>query len=356
MLDFTSSLYLGLRHPAGSGRQWPALTLGKPAALQAAPGAEAVAAELAALQGCEAATLLPSTLHLFWDLFDQFGQRGTVICVEAGTYAIASWGVQRAAAMGAAVHVFAAGDVCALERLMAATARGRRHLLVVCDGLRPGHDRQSPLAVFALLAARHGGCLVLDDTQALGVVGAGGGGSMRRHGLIGAPVLVGASLSKGFGVPLAVLAGSRCALQRFEAASQTRMHTSPPSAASIEAARHALAVNRRCGDRLRALLLQRVRQFRGRLSTLRLRCSGGDFPVQQLLPLPGIDMTALHAALLARRVRSVLHASGALGPARLSFIFTAALTAACVEQAVQALAQAVSALRQFAHPQLAEVS
>jgi 8-amino-7-oxononanoate synthase len=269
---------------------------------------------------------------------------------------MASWGVQHAAAQGAAVHVFAARHVAALERLMAATACGRRRLFVVCDGLRPGQDRQSPLAAFATLVARHGGCLVLDDTQALGVVGAGGGGSLRRHGLIGAPVLVGASLAKGFGAPLAVLAGPRRALQRFEAASRTRVHTSPPSAANIESARHALAVNRCCGDRLRARLLQRVRQFRSHLSALRLRCSGGDFPVQQLLPLPGIDMAALHAALLARRVRTVLHANGASGSARLSFIFTAALSAACVDRAVLALAQAILSLRQTVRPQLVEAS
>ena len=48
---------------------WEALTLGRPAALQEPPDADAVASELARLQGCEAGALLPSTLHLFWDLF-----------------------------------------------------------------------------------------------------------------------------------------------------------------------------------------------------------------------------------------------------------------------------------------------
>src|SRR6185295_15272240 len=116
-------------------------------------------------------------------------------------------------------------------------------------------------------------------------------------------VIVGASLAKGFGVPLAVLSGSGPMLRWFEARSQVRVHTSPPSLAAIEAARHALALNRRCGDTLRARLLQRVRQFRRRLAALRLRCSGGAFPVQSLAPLPGVDLPALHAALLQRQVR-----------------------------------------------------
>ena len=68
MLDFTSALYLGLRHPSPSLRPWPGLTTGKPAALQPAPGSAAIAGEFAALVGCERATPAASTLHLFWDL------------------------------------------------------------------------------------------------------------------------------------------------------------------------------------------------------------------------------------------------------------------------------------------------
>lgn len=319
-----------------------------------------MARELAALQGTEAATLLPSTLHLFWDLFGLLAPRGSVVCVEAGTYAVARWGIERAASCGAVVLEFEAGDMVALEGLVEVTAPARRRLLIACDGLRPGSDTPTPLAAYAALARRHGGCLVIDDTQALGVLGAGGGGSLRQHGIKGAPVIVGASLAKGFGVPVAVLAGSQALLRWFEARSQTRLHSSPPSVAVIEAARYALALNRGCGDALRARLRRRVRQFRERLAALRVRCSGGDFPVQSLTPLPGIDMAALHAALLQRRVRAVLHSDGTDAAARLSFVFTAAHSAACVERAVCALAQALDALRRSfrsaLQPPLAEAS
>lgn len=364
MLDFTSSLYLGLRHPGHGAR--PALSLGRPAALQEPPGAAAVARELAALQGAEAATLLPSTLHLFWDLLGLLARPGTVLCVEAGTYAVARWGVERAAARGATVRGFAAADADGLERLAEAAAGAGQRLLIVCDGVRPGRDHPSPIDRYAATAARHGGCLVLDDTQALGVLGREGGGTLRRFGLEDAPVLVGASLAKGFGVPVAALSGSRSMLRWFEALSQTRVHASPPSLPVIEAARHALALNRRFGDALRARLMRRVRQFRRRLAALRLRCCGGAFPVQSLAPLPGIDMAALHAALLRRQVRAVLHEESAAVPptpqprlqaqtsARLSFVITAAHTAACIERAVLALAQALAALRRPFHPFLAE--
>ena len=58
MPDFTSALYLGLTHEAGTLKTWNQLTTGKPAALKDPPGALALAAELAALTGQEAAGLL----------------------------------------------------------------------------------------------------------------------------------------------------------------------------------------------------------------------------------------------------------------------------------------------------------
>ena len=352
MADFTSALYLGLQHPSATLPGWSALTLGRPAALEEPPGACAVATELAALQGCEAATLLPSTLHLFWDLFGILGRQGATIYVEATTYAIARWGVQHGEALGAPVHRFTFGDAAGLERLMRRGANCRGRPLIVCDAVRPGSDRQSPLARYASLAAQYGGCLVLDDTQALGVLGYGaragapmgfgGGGSLRHQALGGAHIIVGASLAKGFGVPVAALSGSRAMVRLFEERSQTRIHASPPSAAAIHAAGQALALNRRCGDALRLRLVQRVRRFRQRLAQWYLRATGGDFPVQSLAAVPGIDAASLHAGLLQRRVRTVLHRD-ARG-ATLSFILTATHSAGCIDRAVTALAQTVHAL------------
>ena len=141
---------------------------------------------------------------------------------------------------------------------------------------------------------------------------------------------------------MAVFSGNGALVRRFEANSQSRIHASPPSVAVIHAAMHALALNRQCGDVLRLRLSRRVQQFRRRLAQLGLRATGGAFPVQSLVPLRGIDTAALHAGLLERRVRTILHRDGAA--ARLSFIFTAAQTAGCIDRAVEALAQTVRAL------------
>jgi len=221
MLDFTSALYLGLHHSSRSLGGWEALTLGRPAALQEPPGSVALAMELAELQGCEAATLLPSTLHLFWDLFRVLGQERVAILRDAGMYPIARWGTERAATLGASVHDFPHHDAAALARLAQSMRRADLRTIVVTDGYCPGCGSTAPIRAYGEIARRCDGYLVLDDTQALGILGEspspanpygnGGGGSLRWHRTFGPHIVIGSSLAKGFGAPVAVLAGNvRC--------------------------------------------------------------------------------------------------------------------------------------------------
>jgi 8-amino-7-oxononanoate synthase len=314
MLDFTSALYLGMRHPAAELAPWSCLTLGQPAALQEPPGAQSLAADLAALQGCEAACVLPSTLHLFWDLFGMLATERLVILVDGGSYAIARWGAERAQALGLPLQLFPSGQMAALRRLVAAWGRQGRRPLILADGYVPGSEQVLPLAAYAALARQGGGYLLLDDTQVLGVAGAAGGGSARAHGLpdgydkAGGHLIVGASLAKGFGVPLAVLAGSAGLLRRFEAHSQTRVHASPPSAAVLAAARRALALNAAHGDALRARLAARVAQWRAGMAAVGIACQGGSFPVQRL---PG--RAHLQQALRAAGVLALAQTGGGAG-------------------------------------------
>lgn len=64
--------------------------------------------------------------------------------------------------------------------------------------------------------------------------------------------------------------------------------------------------------------------------------------MQSLVPVWGLDVAALHAGLLDRRVLTVLH--GDATAANLSFILTATQTATCIDRAVDALAQTVRKL------------
>ncbi|HKB35789.1 MAG TPA: hypothetical protein VKD72_05000, partial [Gemmataceae bacterium] len=171
MLDFTSALYLGLQHPTRVLQPWNRLTTGVPAALEPPPGAESVARRLAALQGCEAATLGTSTLHLFWDLFGLFSPRAFEILLDAGAYAIAGWGVERAAARGIRVRRFAHYNLRDLHRQLHKDNGSGRRPVVVADGVCPACGRSAPVQDFWNVVQARNGYLVLDDTQALSVLG-----------------------------------------------------------------------------------------------------------------------------------------------------------------------------------------
>lgn len=355
MPDFTSALYLGMRHPTSSLRPWRELTTGRPAALAAPPGADRVAQELSRMVGCERATLGTSTLHIFWDLFVVLAEERIGIYLDAGTYPIVQWGVERVAAMGVRTAAFARHDPAALDTLLRRDESLGLRPVVVTDGLCPATGRPAPLIEYLNRIRARGGYLVIDDTQALGILGhspgplapygRGGGGTLAWHGLQAPELIVGSSLAKGFGAPLAVLAGSRSMIARFEHDSATRMHCSPPSAALVRAAEHALAVNETWGDRLRWHLAQRVRRFRERLRQIGLAASGDLFPVQTLRPVAAIDASGLHALLQESGVRTVLHRARNGQDARLSFLLTALHTPSDIDRCAEALGQACTFAR-----------
>jgi 8-amino-7-oxononanoate synthase len=254
MLDFSSALYLGMRHPHSTLKPWQSLTAGRPAALEALPGAEAVEQELARLIGCEQAVLATSTLHLFWDIFAVLAQEGIAVFIDSSTYPIGRWGAEQAAAKGAPVRFFPQHDPAALRRSLLRHRISGLRPVILTDGLNPAIGRPAPLDRYLRLAQEHGGWLVVDDTQAFGILGrrankaapygCGGRGAAAWHGIHGPELIVAASLAKGFGAPLAVLAGSHELIRAYEERSLCRVHCSPPSAAAVAAAAHALTLNR----------------------------------------------------------------------------------------------------------------
>src|ERR1700744_3260830 len=91
MLDFTSALYLGLQHPSWTLPAWDSLTLGKPAALQEAPGVAAVEHELAALIGCDEYMVGRSTLHTLFDLYALLAGPRTAVFIDQSSSQIGRW-------------------------------------------------------------------------------------------------------------------------------------------------------------------------------------------------------------------------------------------------------------------------
>lgn len=141
MINFTSALYLGLHHPSQLLLPWQQLTLGVPAVLAEPHGAEEVAGKLAQLQGCEQGVLLPSTLHLFWDLFGMLHRQPAVLFLDEGAYAIARWGAEQFRAKGGDIYIFRHYDPEALLAQIKLHAQRKKYPVVIADGFCPvcGH-------------------------------------------------------------------------------------------------------------------------------------------------------------------------------------------------------------------------
>jgi 8-amino-7-oxononanoate synthase len=348
--DFTSALYLGMRHPHNSLRPWVELTTGRPAAIESPREGERLAQGLARLLGHERATLGTSTLHLFWDLFNVLATDRIAIYTDAGSYPIARWGIERVAAKGIPTADFCSHDTVALEGLLHRDRRSGFRPVVVTDGLCPIAGRTAPLPEYLRLVRPRGGYLVIDDTQALGILGrhptpaapygSGGAGSAAWHGIEGPELIVANSLAKGFGAPLAVIAGDGPVISKFTELSSTRVHCSPPSLAAIAAGQRALVTNASQGDSLRSRLLKQVCRFRDRLRQLGLSASGAFFPVQTLKPIPDVEVGWLHNRLMSLGVKTVLHRPQNGLDIKLSFLITTLHTPADIDTGINALQQA----------------
>jgi len=347
MLDFTLALYLGFQHPSWSLPEWSSLTLGKPAALEEPPGIRAVERRLADLTGCGDVMLATSTLHAFFDLFAMLGNQQTAVLIDRSSYPIARWGAQHAASGGSAISFFSSHDLVELRWVLSRPPQLRP--LIVTDGLSPATGITAPLAEYAKLAALQGGLVLVDDTQALGILGVsassfcpfgiGGGGSLRYTGVYSGEVIIVNSLAKAFGVPVAMIGGEAHLIDELRRHSVTRTHCSPPSVAVITAAAQALERNKLFGESLRARLARNVAYLRSGLKKLGVAASRSLFPLQPLR-IPSSTAFALHSALLHRGVRTVLQRNPD-SSAQLSFIVTARHKLGEIQQALEVLTNAL---------------
>lgn len=365
MADFTSALYLGLAHGSAELRPWSRLTAGAPAALVPPAGSRSVARHMALLVGVKAATLGVSTLHLFWDLFGQLRRRPLRVLADEHLYPVGRWGIERAAAAGAKVLAFRHHDAGSLVRRLEKGSHAgppQHHSLaplVVTDGLCPDCGRVPPLDRYLALVEEHRGWLLVDDSQALGLLGwspeparpygQGGGGSPAFLGASSPRLLLLSSLAKSFGVPLASLAGSREAVRMFVQQSETLVYSSPPSVAAIRAAEAALSINREQGEQLRTQLAERVVRFRGGLQELGLSAGGGLSPVQNLEIPDGVDPLALYRELGASSVRTVLRQGRCRPGPLLTFLIRADHTPEEIDRALAALARLVRPFGRNSH-------
>ena len=351
MIDFTSSLYLGLSHPRAALGDWSELTTGAPALLGEPLVATQLAAKIARLVGAERALMATSTLHVAWDIGELIGTMRAALFVDHSAYPILRVTADIAARRGARIHQFRGHDPDGLRNVMRNDHSAARPI-VITDGFCPECRAVSPIGEYAALCAERGGLVFVDDTQALGVLGARpsaaqpygmlGSGSVAHAGVVSSSVVTVASLAKAFGAPVATVAGPQQVIRRLESASVTRRHCSAPSRANLHAADRAMTLNDSRGDVARARLIAVVRAFRRAMSSAGARLEAGVFPIQSMV-LGRREGEMLHERLRRSGVRALLSSmpnGSASARARLTFIVTTNHSAADVNAAAAIMAGA----------------
>jgi 8-amino-7-oxononanoate synthase len=137
------------------------------------------------------------------------------------------------------------------------------------------------------------------------------------------------------------LSGAAGLLKQIAREGETRLHTSPPSAADLAAGRTAVAINRTQGDDRRARLVRLVTQLRTEMKKLGLE-SRSELPIPiQVIAMP--SLRAAKAALVSLHdsgIRALVTRSCLGDLPSLTLLITARHTLADISQVTKALAHA----------------
>lgn len=251
-----------------------------------------IAQKVASLQGMEYGILAPSTLHLWLDFFQAI-DRNTVLLIDEQAYPLMDWISRLATGRGIKVLNFPGQQIAKLRLLLQMHVQPGQIPFILCDGWNPISGQPSPLRQYLDLLRPFRGYLVVDDTQALGILGKnanpgcpwglGGSGSLAWQGIYSPYIVSICSLAKGFGVPLAVMSGANSFILPFEQKSLSRIHCSQVSTPLAAAALNALRQNCQEGDRKRAYLYKLIHHFKQAVQpSVGIELRGGFFPVQTL--------------------------------------------------------------------------
>jgi 8-amino-7-oxononanoate synthase len=344
LVDFSSNDYLGLAHH-------PALAAAM-SACAASSGAGSAAShlvtghgveherleeELAVFTGRERALLFSSGYLANLAAIGAFAGRGERVLLDRLCHASL---IDGALLAGAAVRRYAHADARAAARLVQAAAATTT--LIATDGVFSMDGDTAPLAELARLAREHAAWLLVDDAHGLGVLGAGGGGTLEQHGLgsEAVPLLMG-TLGKAFGSFGAFIAGDAAVIEFLLQKARSYIYTTALPQPVAAATRAALALARRESWR-RERVLALAARFR------RHALAAGVPLGTSVTPIQPVVLGSARAALAAQReleragfwVVAIRPPTVPRGAARLRITLSAAHT----EVEVDALAQALGTL------------
>jgi 8-amino-7-oxononanoate synthase len=316
MIDFTSALYLGMKHSSTELNGWEQLTTGVPAILNEPSISLQVSKYVARMQGLEEGIAAPSTLHIYSDLFELLKKKRIVLFIDEKIYPVSKYGIEKLQSNQARVQSFRHFDAAHLNALVKANVSDGVTPVIMSDGWCPLCGKAAPIQKYISSIRQLNGTILIDDTQAFGILGEhqhekmpygkGGGGILKWLNIHDDSIVTVTSLAKAFGVPMAVIGGTSAFIAAFKESSRTRIHSSPVSIVHLQAALNAFRANYNKGDLLRNKLWQNICLFKNKINQKTVLTGGGIFPVQNTRCRSSNETIRLYERLKKNKISTVL--------------------------------------------------
>jgi glycine C-acetyltransferase len=239
-------------------------------------------------------------------------------------------------------------DMGALEaELKKAEAAGARRILVATDGVFSMDGYVARLPEICALAQRHGAMVMVDDSHAVGFVGAQGRGTHEHHGVMGQVDLITGTLGKALGgASGGYTSGRRELVEVLRQRSRPYLFSNSlaPMIAGVSIAVLDLLQQQ---SALRDHLRDNTKFFRGEMEKLGFRILPGEHPIVPVMFGDAAVAAKVAERLLERGVYVIAFSYPVvpMGQARIRVQMSAAHSRADLELALRAFAAVKSELR-----------
>ena len=294
--------------------------------------------DLAAFLETEAALTFVSCWTANAALLDALGDQRTAIFSDRLNHASIIDGMRLARPGHKAVYEHV--DVDDLRRALAEAPELERKLIVT-DGVFSMEGDLAPIPELVEVAAEHGATLIVDDSHGIGVVGAGGRGVLEHFECLGAEdVIVTGTLGKALGGAAGgFVAGSEALCSVLEQRSRPQLFSNGVAPTVAASSRRALGELRDNSD-LVASLRRNTARMREGLVAAGLEPLEGESAIVPIIVGETARAIEISRKLLDRGVYVTGFGYPVVpeGAARIRVQVSAALTAAQIEAAVEAIA------------------
>jgi glycine C-acetyltransferase len=238
---------------------------------------------------------------------------------------------------------YANDDMEDLDRqLGAARTDGARHVLVATDGVFSMDGIVARLDRVCALAERHGAAVMVDDSHAVGFMGATGRGTHEHCGVMDRVDVITGTLGKALGgASGGYTSGRREVIALLRQRSRPYLFSNSLAPPIVAASLRVLDMLEQ-GDDLRERLHSNAALFRARMHDAGFRLAGAGHPIVPVMVGDAALAARMAEALLARGVYAVAFSYPVVpkGAARIRVQLSAAHTPAQIEQAVEAFVAA----------------